>query len=122
MKITISDRLKKLPPYLFLEIDRKKKAALEEGRDIIDLGVGDPDQPTPRYIIDALYEAAQDPSTHRYALDAGLPALKARIAFEYLSERFKQKPGERAAADAQRERRRSLSAQTRRAPGTAVEG
>jgi len=87
MRIELSDRLKKLPPYLFVEIDRKKKAALEEGRDIIDLGIGDPDQPTPKYVIDALNQAANDPSTHRYALDAGLPELKNRIARWY-RERF----------------------------------
>jgi len=46
MKITYSRKLKKLPPYLFVEIDRKKKAAIERGVDIISLGVGDPDQPT----------------------------------------------------------------------------
>jgi LL-diaminopimelate aminotransferase len=54
-----------------------------EGRDIIDLGVGDPDQPTPKYIIDALYQAAQDPSSHRYALDQGMPALRQSIASWY---------------------------------------
>ena len=83
MKINISDRLKALPPYLFVEIDKKKKAAISEGRDIIDLGVGDPDQPTPQYIIDGLNKAASNPANHHYALDAGLPALKDRIARWY---------------------------------------
>ena len=83
MRIEISDRLKKLPPYLFVEIDKKKKAALNEGRDIIDLGVGDPDQPTPKHIIEALYKAASDPATHRYALDKGMPELRNRIAVWY---------------------------------------
>ncbi len=90
MKIDISQRLKALPPYLFVEIDRKKKAALKEGRDIIDLGIGDPDQPTPKFIIDGLSEAVSDPSTHRYALDAGLPELKTRVARWY-KERFNVK-------------------------------
>ena len=83
MNIKISDRLKKLPPYLFLEIDKAKKQALKEGRNIIDLGIGDPDRPTPRFVIDALSEAVGDSSTHRYALDAGLPELRQEIATWY---------------------------------------
>ena len=83
MNIEISERLKNLPPYLFLEIDRAKRKAMQEGRDIIDLGIGDPDQPTPQFIIDALNEAANDPSTHRYALDSGLSELRQEIASWY---------------------------------------
>lgn len=59
-------RLDKIPPYLFGEIARLKAQALAEGRDLIDFGIGDPDQPTPAPIIDALYKAAKDPETHRY--------------------------------------------------------
>lgn len=59
-------RLDLIPPYLFGEIARLKKQALAEGRDLVDLGIGDPDQPTPPPIIDALYQAAKDPETHRY--------------------------------------------------------
>ncbi len=80
MAFEFAKRLQQLPPYLFVEIDRAKRRALDAGRDIIDLGVGDPDTPTPRPIIEALYEAAQDPSTHRYALDAGMPKLREAIA------------------------------------------
>lgn len=75
----LSKKIAALPPYLFLEIDKAKRAARAEGRDIIDLGIGDPDQPTPKHIIEALYQAAQDPSTHRYALDQGMPALRCAI-------------------------------------------
>lgn len=64
--IARAQRLDKVPPYLFGEIARKKARAIAEGRDLIDLGIGDPDQPTPAPIIDALYRAAQDPATHRY--------------------------------------------------------
>lgn len=74
-----SKKIAALPPYLFLEIDKAKRAARAEGRDIIDLGIGDPDQPTPKHIIEALYQAAQDPSTHKYALDQGMPALRRAI-------------------------------------------
>jgi LL-diaminopimelate aminotransferase len=83
MKIEISERLKKLPPYLFVEIDRVKKQAKQQGRDIIDLGIGDPDKPTPKFIIDALNKAVKDPSTHRYALDAGLLQLREEITRWY---------------------------------------
>jgi LL-diaminopimelate aminotransferase len=79
----LSKKLNALPPYLFLEIDKAKRKARAEGRDIIDLGIGDPDQPTPRYIIEALYQAAQDPVNHRYALDQGMPALRRAIGGWY---------------------------------------
>ncbi len=75
----LSKKLKSLPPYLFVEIDKAKRKAKAEGRDIIDLGIGDPDQPTPQHIIKALYQAAQDPAHHRYALDQGMPALRRAI-------------------------------------------
>ena len=79
----LSKKLQALPPYLFLEIDKAKRKARAEGRDIIDLGIGDPDQPTPKYIIDALYKAALEPANHRYALDQGMPALRRAIASWY---------------------------------------
>ena len=61
-----AQRLDKIPPYLFAEIAALKRKALAEGRDLIDLGIGDPDQPTPSPIIEALTEAAHKPETHRY--------------------------------------------------------
>ena len=79
----LSKKIQSLPPYLFLEIDKAKRKARQEGRDIIDVGIGDPDLPTPKYIIEALYQAAQDPATHRYALDQGMPALRSAIASWY---------------------------------------
>ena len=54
LNIEFSDRLKNLPPYLFVEIDKAKRAAIAEGRDVINLGIGDPDLPTPDHIIEAL--------------------------------------------------------------------
>ena len=77
---TQSERLKALPPYLFAEIDRKKKAAIAAGRPVIHLGIGDPDTPTPRFIIEAMQKAVADPATHQYALDRGDPALRRTIA------------------------------------------
>ncbi|MDD5108842.1 MAG: LL-diaminopimelate aminotransferase [Candidatus Omnitrophica bacterium] len=79
----VSNKLNFLPPYLFLEIDKAKRQARAEGRDIIDLGIGDPDQPTPKFIIEALNLAAQDSANHRYALDQGMPVLRSAIAGWY---------------------------------------
>lgn len=75
-----SQRLQKLPPYLFAEIDRKKKAAIAAGRDVINLGVGDPDRPTPRAIIESLQKNVENPAFHQYALDQGSPELRRSIA------------------------------------------
>ena len=87
IKIEKSDRLKKLPPYLFVEIDKAKKRARDEGRDIIDLGIGDPDIPTPQFVIDALNRAVRDPKNHRYPLDQGLPEFRREIAL-WMKKRF----------------------------------
>jgi LL-diaminopimelate aminotransferase len=75
-----SERLRKLPPYLFAEIDKKKKAAIAAGRDIINLGVGDPDRPTPSTIIRSLRHHVENPAFHQYALDQGSPELRRSIA------------------------------------------
>lgn len=84
MKYMLSERLKKLPPYLFAEIDRVKRELRSQGKELIDLGVGDPDQPTPPHVIEALAQAARDPSTHTYALDSGMEELREAIADWYL--------------------------------------
>lgn len=85
--VTEPDLLKKLPPYLFVEIDKKKREAEVKGKDIIDLGIGDPDLPTPAFIIDALERAARDPANHRYPSNQGLRVLREAIAAWY-KERF----------------------------------
>lgn len=90
MKIEVANRLKKLPPYLFVEIDKAKRKALAEKRDVIDLGIGDPDIPTPKHILKSLHKASLNPKTHKYALDAGLPALKQEIA-KWYKKRFNVK-------------------------------
>jgi len=87
MDIVLSKKLESLPPYLFAEIDAAKRKARAEGRNIIDLGVGDPDIPTPPFVIEKLYEAARDPKNHRYALDQGMPELKEAIA-DWYRQRF----------------------------------
>ncbi len=83
MEFALSKRLTQLPPYLFVEIDKAKRKARQQGRDIIDLGIGDPDLPTPAYVIEELYSAAQDAANHRYALDQGMPALRQAISGWY---------------------------------------
>ena len=82
-----AERLKQLPPYLFKEIDRKKAEVMARGVDIIDLGVGDPDLPTPPHIIQALKEAADDPANHRYPSYSGMNDFKEVVATWY-QERF----------------------------------
>jgi LL-diaminopimelate aminotransferase len=82
-----ADRLKELPPYLFIEIDRAKRKARAAGRDIIDLGVGDPDTPTFPHIIEAMKQAVADSANHRYAFDAGLPQLRQSIV-QWFQKRF----------------------------------
>ncbi|MGI8908596.1 MAG: LL-diaminopimelate aminotransferase [Candidatus Sumerlaeaceae bacterium] len=81
--IQLSERLQKLPPYLFLELDRLKTAAIARGEDVINLGIGDPDQPTPQLIIDALNEAAQHVENHQYPLGAGLLDFRSEVASYY---------------------------------------
>jgi len=76
-----SDRLQKLPPYLFAEIDKKKKAAIAAGKDVINLGVGDPDKPTPQPIIESLQKNVENPAYHQYALDQGSGELRESIAW-----------------------------------------
>lgn len=74
-------RLDLIPPYLFGEIARLKAAARAEGKDLIDFGIGDPDQPTPTPIIDRLYEEAKNPETHCYdESDAGDPIFLKQAA------------------------------------------
>ncbi len=79
----LSDRLSKLPPYLFAEIDRKKREARARGVDIIDLGVGDPDQPTPGHIVAKLQEACADPRYHRYPSYEGMIEFRRAVARWY---------------------------------------
>lgn len=87
MNFDRAERLKKLPPYLFIEIDKKKKAAVAAGVDLVDLGVGDPDRPTPPLLIKALQKASNDPANHQYPLGSGLPAFR-QAAAQWFEGRF----------------------------------
>jgi len=79
----IAQRIQTIPPYLFAEIDKKKKEAIKRGVDIINLGIGDPDQPTPNNIIEKLRESVQDPKTHDYPPYAGTAEFRQAVALWY---------------------------------------
>ena len=78
-----ASRLGRIPPYLFAEIDRKVQEKKRSGVDVISLGIGDPDLPTPQRIVHVLQEAAADPANHRYASYFGLAELRQAIADWY---------------------------------------
>ncbi|MBL8877966.1 MAG: LL-diaminopimelate aminotransferase [Phycisphaerales bacterium] len=80
MALTLPQRLQALPPYLFVEIDRKKRAAREAGKDVIDFGIGDPDQPTPQFIIERMNTAMRVPANHRYPRGDGSNEFRGAMA------------------------------------------
>ncbi len=79
----IAQRIETIPPYLFAEIDRKKEEAIKRGVDIINLGIGDPDQPTPNNIIEKLRESVKDPKTHDYPPYAGTAEFRQAVTLWY---------------------------------------
>jgi len=76
-------RTKRLPPYVFNIVNELKAAARARGEDIVDFGMGNPDQPTPQHIVDKLVEAVQRPDTHRYSVSRGVPRLRKAICHWY---------------------------------------
>jgi alanine-synthesizing transaminase len=80
-------RVKRLPPYVFAEVNRLKAAARAGGADIIDLGMGNPDMPTPQHIVDKLVETVAKPRTNRYSASKGIPGLR-RAQAGYYGRRF----------------------------------
>ena len=80
-------RIKRLPPYVFAEVNAMKARARAAGEDIIDFGMGNPDLPTPPHIVEKLIEAVQDPKTHRYSNSRGIPGLRRAIC-SYYKKRF----------------------------------
>jgi LL-diaminopimelate aminotransferase len=83
MMIDRAERLKQLPPYLFQEIDRLKAELMAKGVDVINLGVGDPDLPTPGHIVEELGRAAKDPANHQYPSYSGMNDFKGSVARWY---------------------------------------
>jgi len=82
-KIEVANRVATLPPYLFAEIDRIRREAVARGVDIINLGIGDPDMPTPAPIIKKLQEAAEEPRNHRYPSYEGMLTFRQAVADWY---------------------------------------
>ena len=76
-------RIKRLPPYVFSIVNELKAKARAQGEDIIDFGMGNPDQPTPQHIVDKLCEAARNPKNHRYSVSRGITKLRGAIADWY---------------------------------------
>ncbi len=87
MDFELANRLKALPPYLFVELDRKKAEAIEKGVDVIDLGIGDPDTPTPKFIVDKMAEAIRNPAYHRYPSSVGMMPFR-QAAANWCKNRF----------------------------------
>ena len=80
-------RIRRLPPYVFAEVNAAKAKARAAAEDIVDLGMGNPDTPTPPHIVAKLIEAVQDPRTHRYSMSKGIPGLRKALA-GYYDRRF----------------------------------
>ena len=76
-------RIKRLPPYVFAIVNDLKAAARARGEDIIDFGMGNPDQPTPQHIVDKMVEVTQRQDTHRYSMSKGIPRLRQAICNWY---------------------------------------
>ena len=77
-------RIKRLPPYVFAEVNALKSKARAAGEDIIDFGMGNPDQPPPQHVIDKLAETLADPRAHRYSTSRGIPGLRKALCAYYL--------------------------------------
>jgi alanine-synthesizing transaminase len=80
-------RIRRLPPYVFAEVNQAKARARAAAEDVVDLGMGNPDSPTPPHIVAKLIEAVQDPRTHRYSASKGIPGLR-RAQAAYYERRF----------------------------------
>ena len=85
--VELAERIKRLPPYLFAEIDRLKEEVIKEGVDVIDLGVGDPDIPTPKEIVEAAKKALEKPENHRYPSYVGMLSFRKAVA-DWYKRRF----------------------------------
>jgi alanine-synthesizing transaminase len=83
-------RIRRLPPYVFAEVNNAKAKARAAAEDIIDLGMGNPDSPTPPHIVAKLVETVQDPRSHRYSTSKGIPGLRRALA-NYYARRFEVK-------------------------------
>ena len=83
----ISKHMERIPPYMFARINQMKLDARRAGKDVIDLGMGNPDRPTPPHVVEKLCEVAHDPKAHRYSASKGIPHLRRAIT-EWYGNRF----------------------------------
>lgn len=86
-RVKVADRIRNLPPYLFAQLDLLKQKALDRGMDLINLGVGDPDIPTPRPVIERLQAAALDPKHHQYPSYEGMLSFRKAVS-DWYARRF----------------------------------
>ena len=107
-------RIKELPPYLFADIDKKKAALRAQGKDLIDLGIGDPDLPTPAHIVQAMQQAAAEPRYHRYPSYEGMKEFR-EAAVAWYQRRFgvDARRGDTSAARSSAPRRASRISRSR---------
>src|ERR671927_492703 len=82
-KIDVGARIARLPPYLFARINKMKYEKRVAGEDVIDLGMGNPTDPTPECVVNKLAEAARDPRNHRYSVSNGIAGLRKEVAKKY---------------------------------------
>src|SRR6266498_93932 len=82
-----SKRLDQIPPYLFAELERKVSAKRAAGVDVISLGIGDPDRPTPALVVEAMQEAVTEAETHQYPSNRGRPDFREAIS-DFYERRF----------------------------------
>src|SRR5688572_24727180 len=87
MSIELAARIKELPPYLFADIDKRKVELRKQGKDLIDLGIGDPDMPTPQHIVAAMQHAAAEAKYHRYPSYEGMQGFR-EAAVKWYADRF----------------------------------
>ncbi len=87
MKFELAKRIQHLPPYLFAELDRLKNIEIAKGVDVIPVGIGDPDQPTPQNILDAMHRAIDRPANHQYPSYEGMSEFR-NVAAEWMKKRF----------------------------------
>jgi LL-diaminopimelate aminotransferase len=82
-----SDRLKRLPPYLFAEFERKRAALEKQGKDIVNLGIGDPDQPPPKLLLDTMVSVLGEPGIHQYSSSQGIDEFRAAVC-AFMKKRY----------------------------------
>ena len=90
-RVDVSNRINRLPPYLFARINKLKHEKRVAGIDIIDLGMGNPSDATPQAVVDKLAEAARDPRNHRYSVSNGIVGLRKEVAEKYRNPNWKSK-------------------------------